>query len=194
MNRSFALIMLAVLICGCIGAPPQAPVNETAQPPSEPQQPAQSAVDPYELMTTPLNSLRDSAEILVNSLNNYYSLAGDSSVYTYGRRIYNETINMTLVQQDYNAAITRGIDRISASLDSMNDSLKLVYGVPIEVINLISRSIEQMRIDLQQVKKDISIDLTQYVEKFPIIDEAVRVLQRDITSLSSAVEQLKKTA
>jgi len=192
MNKSFALIMLAVLICGCIGAPPQAPVNETVQP--QAQQPVQSAVDPYELMTTPLNSLRDSAEILVNSLNNYYSLAGGSSVYTYGRRIYNETINMTLVQQDYDAAITRGIDRISASLDSMNDSLKLVYGVPIEVINLISRSIEQMRTDLQQVKKDISIDLTQYVEKFPIVDEAVRVLQRDITSISSAVEQLKKTA
>jgi len=192
MNRSFALILFAVLICGCIGAPPEEQGNETAQP--QPQQPVQSAVDPYELMTPPLSSLRDSAAILVNTLNNYYSLAGDSSVYTYGRRIYNETINMTLVQQDYDAAVTRGIDRISASLDSMNDSLKLVYGVPIEVINLISRSIEQMRTDLQQVKKDISIDLTQYVEKFPIVDEAVRVLQRDIISISSAVEQLKKTA
>lgn len=190
MNRSFALIMLAVLICGCIGAPPQAPVNETVQP--QVQQPVQSTVNPYELMTIPLNSLRSSVAILVNDLNNYYGLVEGEPVR--GWRSYNETINMTLVQQDYDMVIKRDIEMINASLDSMSETMKLIYGVPVEVIQVITRSMERMRADLQQIKEDVSIDLTQHVEKSPIVDNAVLVLSRDLDGISSAVEQLKKTA
>jgi hypothetical protein len=187
MNRSLVLILFAILICGCIGgAPPEEPVDNTVQP----QEVVQPTVDPYELLTIPLNSLRSSVEILVEDLNNYFDMVEEAS--RYGNwTVYNRTVNISVLQSDYNDVLARDLERINSSLDAMEQTLRLIYGVPMELINTITRSVEQMRDDLQLISEDLNINLNQFVEKYPMIARAISLIQKDLASIDSAVNQLR---
>jgi len=180
------VIVLALLLCGCIGPAVEEPQNETAQP--EIQQPVQPAVEPYDLLMIPFGSLTNSVAVLVEDLNNYLGYV--DYALRHNNTIYNQNLNISALQQDYDDVISRDLDRINASLDALEQSLSLVYGIPMELINAITRAVQQMREDLQQISEDLNIDLNQFVEKYPMVDRAVSVIQRDVESINSAIRQI----
>ncbi len=183
------VIMLALLLCGCIGMPPamEEPQNETAQP--EIQQPVQPAVEPYDLLMVPFESLTNNVEVLLEDLNNYFGYV--DYALRHNNTVYNQNLDVSALQRDYNDVISRDLDRINASLNTLERSLSLVYGIPMELINAITTAIQQTREDLQQTSEDLDIDLNQLVEKYPMVVRAVSVMQRDVESIESAITQIK---
>jgi hypothetical protein len=184
------VIVLALLLCGCIGAPPaiEGPQNETAQP--EIQQPVQPAVEPYDILMAPFGSLTNNVAVLVEDLNNYFGYV--DYALRYNNTVYNQKLNISALQQDYNDVISRDLDRINTSLGALERYLSLVYGIPMEQIDAITNAIQQMREDLQQISEDINIDLNQFVEKYPMVVRAVSVMRRDVESINSALNQIKR--
>ncbi|MDY6985481.1 MAG: hypothetical protein SVE93_03635 [Candidatus Thermoplasmatota archaeon] len=183
------VIALALLLCGCIGAPPamEEPQNETAQP--EIQQPVQPAVEPYDLLMVPFRSLTNNVAVLVEDLNNYFGYV--DYALRHNNTVYNQNLDISALQRDYNDVISRDLEKINASLDALERSLSLVYGIPMELINAITTAIQQTREDLQQTSKDLNIDLNRFVEKYPMVTRAVSVMQRDVESIDSAINQIK---
>ena len=74
-------------------------------------------------------------------------------------------------------------------LMAINDSMVELAGTTADLINGVTVKIEEVRNDLDEVKKDVSILKQQAIQT----NEGLTVIRRDLVSLHSRVDHLERT-
>jgi len=160
----------------------QQPENDTVAIQQPLQQPNR---DMYNMLVMKYNSVTNSVELFIEDISNYFN-------YVVYNREYNNSSLAKSLQGDYEKTLTNDIDRINASLADMEQVLMMIYDAPMEIINAVTACIQKIRDDIVAIGRDLRVDLSLSVEKYPVFVRAVSILQKDQDDLSGAMDELKR--
>jgi len=183
MKKLVIAALIFMLTLGCIGMPgsqqPEVPQENKVQ-----EAVLQPSISTYNMLLHHLNYLNNNVQILVNDLNNYFSIA-----YFYIVQQNNSTL-LQNYQNDYEYAISNDIGKTLESINMLKTDLENAKDVPVEKLDLVTKAVGQIENDTNDLRKDMMIDLKEMIVKEALLYRAINILQGDLEAISNAIKEL----